>query len=103
MKNHLEQQWLAHAPARLIGTVALSVAVVLSVAERVGAQQVGVKAATDSRGTVSAADTVPIRVKSVHPKTGPDLAVGVEQPANIAPYYRADLFAKVAGTVTFLE
>jgi multidrug efflux pump subunit AcrA (membrane-fusion protein) len=46
---------------------------------------------------------VPIRVKSIHPKTGPDLAVGVEQPANIAPYYRADLFAKVAGTVTFLE
>ena len=62
MKNHLEQQWLAHAPARLIGTVALSVAVVLSVAERVGAQQVGVKAATDSRVAVSAADTVPIRV-----------------------------------------
>lgn len=103
MKNHLEQQWLAHAPARLIGTVALSVGVVLSSAERAGAQQVGVKAATDSRVAVSAADTVPIRVKSVHPKTGPDLAVGVEQPANIAPYYRADLFAKVAGTVTFLE
>ena len=103
MKNHLEQQWLAHAHARLIGTVALSAAAVLSVAERVGAQQSGAKAAGDSRVALSAADTVPIRVKSVHPKTGPDLAVGVEQPANIAPYYRADLFAKVAGTVTFLE
>jgi multidrug efflux pump subunit AcrA (membrane-fusion protein) len=81
--------------------LALSAAALLSTGAV--AQQVVAKEPPRDATASSASDSVPIRVKSVHPTTGSDLAVGVEQPANIAPYYRADLFAKIAGTVAFLE
>jgi hypothetical protein len=101
MKNQLEYRLLAHAQARSICTLALSAAALLSTGAV--AQQVVAKESPRDATASSASDSVPIRVKSVHPTTGSDLAVGVEQPANIAPYYRADLFAKIAGTVAFLE
>ncbi|MSR51442.1 MAG: HlyD family efflux transporter periplasmic adaptor subunit [Gemmataceae bacterium] len=44
-----------------------------------------------------------IRVKTINPKMGAGLGVSVEQPAEVAPYYRASLFAKLGGTITFLE
>ena len=44
-----------------------------------------------------------IRVKTFHPKSGPGLEISVEQPAEVAPYYRVELNALVAGTVKFLE
>ena len=40
-----------------------------------------------------------IRVKTFHPKSGPGLEISVEQPAEVAPYYRVELNALVAGTV----
>ncbi|MFZ4610650.1 MAG: hypothetical protein ACOYNM_12600, partial [Gemmataceae bacterium] len=46
---------------------------------------------------------VGIRVKTINPKMGAGLVVSVEQPAEVAPYYRASLFAKLGGTITFLE
>jgi multidrug efflux pump subunit AcrA (membrane-fusion protein) len=46
---------------------------------------------------------VGIRVKTINPKMGAGLSVSVEQPAEVAPYYRASLFAKLGGTITFLE
>ena len=54
--------------------------------------------------TVSAQGTGPeIRVKTTRPKTGTDLSVSVEQPAEVAPYYRVELQSQVAGTLKFLE
>lgn len=44
-----------------------------------------------------------IRVKTTHPKFDTDLEVGVEQPAEVAPYYRVELQSQVAGTLKFLE
>lgn len=44
-----------------------------------------------------------IRVKTINPKIGAGLKVSVEQPAEVAPYYRAALYAKLGGTITFLE
>ena len=44
-----------------------------------------------------------IRVKTIRPKVGPGLEVSVEQPAEIAPYYKAALLPQIAGTVKFLE
>ncbi len=44
-----------------------------------------------------------IRVKTINPKMGAGLGVSVEQPAEVAPYYRASLYAKLGGTITFLE
>ena len=44
-----------------------------------------------------------IRVKTIRPRTGSDLEVGVEQPADVAPYYRVELQSQVAGTLKFLE
>ena len=44
-----------------------------------------------------------IRVKTIRPKTGTDLEVTVEQPAEVAPYYRVELQSQVAGTLKFLE
>lgn len=45
----------------------------------------------------------PIRVRAEHPRVGPDLSVSVQQPVNVAPYYRADLFPTATGTVDFLQ
>lgn len=45
----------------------------------------------------------PIRVKTVQPRRGTDVAVRVEQPAEVSPYYRVTLYAQAAGTVSFLE
>lgn len=45
----------------------------------------------------------PIRVRAEHPRVGPDLSVAVQQPVNVAPYYRADLFPTATGTVDFLQ
>ncbi|NBX37490.1 MAG: HlyD family efflux transporter periplasmic adaptor subunit [Planctomycetes bacterium] len=44
-----------------------------------------------------------IRVRAEHPRVGPELSVTVQQPIDIAPYYRADLFAPVTGTVEFVQ
>lgn len=44
-----------------------------------------------------------IRVKTINPKMGDGLGLSVEQPAEVSPYYRAALFAKSGGTITFLE
>lgn len=51
----------------------------------------------------SATESAPIRVRTVHPLRGADLTMTVEQPANVAPYYRAALYAETSGKVTFLE
>lgn len=58
-----------------------------------------------ARAAISSAGdaALPIRVKSIHPKLGKDLEVSVEQPAEVAPYYRVSLLAQVAGTVKYLE
>lgn len=47
--------------------------------------------------------TPEIRVKTARPKTGKDLEVGVEQPANVASYYRVELQSPIAGTLKFIE
>jgi len=44
-----------------------------------------------------------IRVKTINPKMGGGLGLSVEQPAEVSPYYRAALYAKLGGTITFLE
>lgn len=44
-----------------------------------------------------------VRVKTVRPKMGAGQTLNVEQPANVAAYYRADLYATVAGTVKVIE
>ena len=46
---------------------------------------------------------VAITVKTVRPKRNASLEVTVEQPAYVEGYYHADLLARVAGPVTFLE
>src|SRR5579862_4608119 len=46
---------------------------------------------------------VAIAVKTVRPKRNASLEVTVEQPAYVEGYYHADLLARVAGPVTFLE
>jgi len=45
----------------------------------------------------------PIRVRAEHPRVGPELSVSVQQPIEIAPYYRADLFPPITGTVEFVQ
>lgn len=50
-----------------------------------------------------ASGSTAIRVRVEHPRVGPELAVSVQQPIEIAPYYRADLFAPVTGTVEFVQ
>jgi len=45
----------------------------------------------------------PIRVRAEHPRVGPELSVSVQQPIQIAPYYRADLFPPITGTVEFVQ
>jgi hypothetical protein len=50
-----------------------------------------------------ASDEPIIRVKTTHPKFDTDLELGVEQPADVAPYYRVELQSQVAGTLRFLE
>lgn len=44
-----------------------------------------------------------IHVRTIRPRRGPDLAVSVEQPAFVAPYFRVELNAAAPGTVTFIE
>ena len=44
-----------------------------------------------------------IRVKTARPKFGSDLEIAVEQPAEVAPYYRVELQSQVAGILKFLE
>ena len=61
------------------------------------------KAAESPKPAASAASGPAIRVRAVHPAAGPDLAVSVQQPATVAPYYRADLFPTVSGTIEFLQ
>lgn len=57
-----------------------------------------------AQSPASAQGTGPdIRVKTTRPKTGTDLSVSVEQPAEVAPYYRVELQSQVAGTLKFLE
>ena len=56
-----------------------------------------------SDAAAPAASGPAIRVRAVHPVVGPDLAVSVQQPATVAPYYRADLFPTVSGTIEFLQ
>ena len=51
----------------------------------------------------TAMDSAPIRVRTVHTRRGADLTMTAEQPANVAPYYRAALYAEASGKVTFLE
>ena len=60
---------------------------------------------TTAKGVQVINPSVPaaIRVKTINPKMGAELSVSVEQPAEVAPYYRASLFAKLGGTITFLE
>lgn len=48
-------------------------------------------------------NTSAISVKTVHPRNGNDLEMMVEQPADVAPYYRASLYSESSGIVTFLE
>ena len=45
----------------------------------------------------------PIRVKTVKPVLKPEIKLSIEQPADVASYYRAELFSEVAGKVVFLE
>lgn len=59
----------------------------------------GADAPARASGTTVAA----VRVKTVHPKTGTGQTLNVEQPAEVAAYYRADLYAPVAGTVKVIE
>jgi multidrug resistance efflux pump len=40
-----------------------------------------------------------VTVKTVHPRHDPSFSVSIEQPAFVAPYYLAELMAKVAGPV----
>jgi multidrug resistance efflux pump len=44
-----------------------------------------------------------VTVKTVRPKRGPSLEVTVEQPAYVEAYYRAELHARVAGPVKYIE
>lgn len=53
----------------------------------------------EGEGEPAAAPTV----RTVSPKRSPSLDVTVEQPAYVEPYYRADLEARVAGPVKFIE
>ena len=48
-------------------------------------------------------NVAPVRVKTVRPQKGAALTSSVEQPADVASYYRVDLLAQTAGTVRFIE
>ncbi len=44
-----------------------------------------------------------VRVKTARPIPKPEITFSVEQPADVAPYYRAELYPEIAGKVVFLE
>ena len=54
-------------------------------------------------GDNASATVAPVRVRTIRPKRGQGLEVAVEQPAFVAPYYRADLHAVASGIVSFIE
>lgn len=56
-----------------------------------------------AKNTAAAGQAAAIRLKTIHPRTIPQFEISVEQPADVAPYYRVELYAEVAGQVTFLE
>ncbi len=59
--------------------------------------------ADERPGLQNAANTSTIRVKAIYPVSRNDFSLSVEQPAEIAPYYRAELYAEIAGKIVFLE
>jgi multidrug efflux pump subunit AcrA (membrane-fusion protein) len=54
-------------------------------------------------GGSEAEETGRIRVKTIRPRKDPELEVTVEEPAYVEAYYRANLEARVAGPVKFIE
>ena len=94
-------------PHRIYAMVGLWALAAGAVAQSDRPDAIGIPARTDQSPAAAAAVALPagatIRVKTIHPKRGPEIAVSVEQPAEIAPYYKAELYAPIAGTVTFLE
>jgi len=95
------------APRRVfLGIVSLSLLAIIAVAMQphalalISAQSAPTQGNTPSHPS---GDYLPVRVKTVRPKRGPEIEVSVSQPAEVAPYYRVDLFAESAGTVVFLE
>ena len=54
-------------------------------------------------GGGGAGQAAAVRLKTIHPRTIPQFEISVEQPADVAPYFRVELYAEVAGQVTFLE
>ena len=94
-------------PHRIYAMVGMWALAAGAVAQSDRPDAIGIPARTDQSPAAAAAVALPagatIRVKTIHPKRGPEIAVSVEQPAEIAPYYKAELYAPIAGTVTFLE
>jgi multidrug resistance efflux pump len=55
------------------------------------------------RGTGDGGGEDIVRVKTITPKRDPSLQMTVEEPAYVEPYYRANLEARVAGPVKYIE
>lgn len=47
--------------------------------------------------------SAPVQLKVIRPKIIKDFEISVEQPADVSPYYRVELYSEVAGQVIFLE
>src|SRR5690349_10967485 len=63
-----------------------------------------VRAAADQADSQEADDTGEPRaipVRTVHPRLDPSFAITVQELANVEPYFRADLRARVAGPIKF--
>lgn len=76
------------------------VVIVVAVAAAVRVQR---KGAVDEPVRGAGASASAIRVKTGRPKIGAGQPMNVEQPANVTAYYRADLYAPLAGTVKVIE
>ncbi len=87
------------AALAIIAVAAL--AVTLASCNRGSAKASGTRGANRDQGDGSGQEAV--RVKTITPKRDPALQMTVEEPAYVEPYYTANLEARVAGPVKYLE
>lgn len=85
------------------GACALSLCCVMHAVAQDSTQTQPTAAPATASDAARASASDPIRVRAEHPRVGPELSVTVQQPIEIAPYYRADLFAPITGTIEFVQ
>jgi multidrug efflux pump subunit AcrA (membrane-fusion protein) len=94
----------ARFPSTTAGTTVGRISLALLAALLTLAGPASLAAGTPANPAADAQASRPaIRVRTVHPRRGADLSMTVEQPADVAAYYIAPLFAELSGKVTFLE